>query len=58
LDKTAFKNQTFEGIKRERREDLNLVSGLNMRANCHRQKGTSLGSIPRHFDTDIIGICF
>jgi len=36
VDKTAFKNRTFNGHKRESRADSNLISGLNIRSYCLR----------------------
>ena len=41
MDQAAPENQEVPGQQRERRQDANLVRRVDLRADCHRQEGTS-----------------
>ena len=41
MDQAALENQEVPGQQRKRRQDANLVRRVDLRTDCHRQKGTS-----------------
>jgi hypothetical protein len=41
MNQAALENQEVPGQQRKRRQDDNLVRRVDLRTDCHRQKGTS-----------------